>query len=369
MQRIRQALLRPRGIAAGAVFLPLTLASYLYGFACRARASAYRVGIFRSDRLPCRVISVGNLTVGGTGKTPVVIHLAGLLLHDGRRVGVVSRGYGRRGRESEILVSDGQRLFATPEEAGEEPYLIARRLPGVPVMVASRRADAGKVLRERYGIDTLLLDDGFQHLSLRRDLNLLLIDATDPFGNGFVLPRGTLREPFSALSRADAVLLTRIEQNGGGISERLEGLLREIGRGYSLPVLRSSFCPTEVILLPEGEARGIGLIRGKKWFLLSGIGNPRSFRRSVEQSGGAVTGEMILRDHCRYSGRLLRKIRERAAATRPYGILTTEKDGVKIAPLLRQGIGSSQKLPILALRIELGKVEEAALFERLVLGK
>jgi tetraacyldisaccharide 4'-kinase len=352
MQRVKKMLLRPRGVLASGAFLPLTLASYLYGLGCRLRAGSYRVGVVHPERLPCRVISVGNLTVGGTGKTPVVIHLAGFLAQNGRRVGIVSRGYGRQGSEAELLVSDEERLLSTPEEAGEEPFLMAQRLLGTPVMVSKRRADAGRILIERFGIDTLLLDDGFQHLGLHRDLNLLLIDATDPFGNGFLLPRGTLREPFSALSRADAILLTRMEQNGPGLPDRLDALLKEIARGHSVPVFCSSFLPTRLVSLTGGDPLPVGQVRGKSWFLFSGIGNPQAFRRSVERLGGKVVEERVLGDHCRYSERMVERLLRQAERLAVDGILTTEKDGVKVARFL------PADRSVFALRIELAEVEE-----------
>lgn len=361
MHRLKRLLLRPWGTVAQGFLVPLTAASFLYGLGVRARARAYRLGLFRSRRLPCRVISVGNLTVGGTGKTPMVIHLAELLSRQGRKVGIVSRGYGRRGGDARLLVSDGKEILTTPEEAGEEPYLMARRLPGVPVMVAKKRLDGGRLLCQQMGVDTLLLDDGFQHLGLQRDLDLLLIDATDPFGNGYLLPRGTLREPFSALSRAHAVVLTRLEQNGPLFSDRLQALMKEISRGYSLPTLRSTFGPTALIPLQGGEAREVGWLRGRRWFLFSGIGNPQTFRRTVEQLGGIVVGEKVFGDHQVYSARLVRRLLREASEFSPDGILTTEKDGVKVARWLEEGD------PMWALRIEVGEIEEKDLFEGLLL--
>jgi|SRR5579863_8531454 len=365
MQKVKNILLRPRGALSGGLFFPLTLASYLYGFVCRVRAESYRMGILHPRHLPCRVISVGNLTVGGTGKTPFVIYLARLLSEHGKRVGIVSRGYGRPGREESRLVADPHQIFSGPSQVGEEPYLIARRLAGIPVMVARERAGAGEALCRQFGIDTILLDDGFQHLSLYRDVNLLLIDATDPFGNGFLLPRGTLREPFSALSRADAILLTRMEQNGPVLPDRLEALLREISRRYSLPVLRSSFGPVLLASLTDGKVYPVETIRRKRWFVFSGIGNPQSFRRTVERLGGEVVGERIFSDHFRYSERVIQRLDAEAAGHVLEGVLTTEKDGVKVESLLRL---VAPKCSYFSLRMDVAEVEERGLFERMILG-
>lgn len=232
-------------------------------------------------------------------------------------------------------------------------------------MVAKDRVKGGEALYRRFGIDTLLLDDGFQHLRLYRDVDLLLIDATDPFGNGYLLPRGILREPFSALSRAHAIVLTRMDQHGPVIPDRLQALLREIARGHPLPVLRSSFCPVMLISLTDGKEHPVGTLRGKRWFLFSGIGNPPSFRRTVEQWGGEVVGERSFGDHFRYSERVLQRLERDIGGAAPDGVLTTEKDAVKVEPLLAP---RGSKWPYFALRMDLAEVEEKGLFEGLILG-
>src|SRR2546427_2936416 len=191
---------------------PLVPLSHLYGLAMRARAALYARGLLRQQILPCRVISVGNLTVGGTGKTPVVIALAAALRDRGRKVGVISRGYKRRSGTSILEISDGRTLRGHPEDSGDEPFLIAQHCLGVPVAVGADRPLVGRYLVDRFDLDTLVLDDGFQHLALRRDMDILVLDAGAPFGNGYLLPRGRLREPLSAMERASAVLVTRASQ-------------------------------------------------------------------------------------------------------------------------------------------------------------
>jgi len=196
----------------GRVLSPLIPLASLYGLAMKARSSLYAHGLLTQHYLPCRVISVGNLTVGGTGKTPVVIALASALRGRGRRVGIVSRGYKRRSAAAVLEVADGQAVRSDPGETGDEPLLIAQRCPGVPVAVGADRPLVGRHLIDRYHVDTLIADDGYQHLALWRDTNILILDAGAPFGNGYLLPRGGLREPLSAMARATAVLVTRASQ-------------------------------------------------------------------------------------------------------------------------------------------------------------
>src|SRR5438445_1375098 len=176
----------------GALLSPLVPLSHLYGLAMRARAALYARGLLRQQILRCRVISVGNLTVGGTGKTPVVIALAAALRDRGRKVGVISRGYKRRSRTSILEISDGCTLRGHPGDSGDEPFLIAQRCPGVPVAVGADRPRVGRYLLDRHPIETLILDDGCQHLALRRDVDPLVVDAAAPFGHGYLRPGGRL---------------------------------------------------------------------------------------------------------------------------------------------------------------------------------
>src|SRR2546427_1846768 len=183
-QRAERLLAVDGRMPGGMLLSPLIPLSHLYGLAMRARAALYARGLLRQQILPCRVISVGNLTVGGTGKTPVVIALAAALRDRGRKVGVISRGYKRRSGTSILEISDGRTLRGHPEDSGDEPFLIAQRCPGVPVAVGADRPLVGRYLVDRFDLDTLVLDDGFQHLALRRDMDILVLDAGAPFGNG-----------------------------------------------------------------------------------------------------------------------------------------------------------------------------------------
>ncbi len=302
-----------------------------YGLVVRLRTWCYRKGWFASSRLPCRVMSVGNLTVGGTGKTPVVILLVQWLQAEGHRVAVLSRGYKRAGSTSRLLVSDGTRLLVGPSEAGDEPFLIARRCPQAIVAVGSDRAALGRWVIEQFSVDCLILDDGFQHLSLQRDVDLVLLDATDATGLDAMLPAGRLREPLDGLGRAAGVLITRADSK-----DEVEAIRRRL-QSIAGPVPD----PVEVLFRPESlvsvmgdEQRPLDWCRGKKAWLVSGVGNSGSFTRSAASLGIAVVGKTVFQDHHQYRAEEVRGIKAQAKAVGADLMLTTEKDAGKLAPLL-----------------------------------
>jgi tetraacyldisaccharide 4'-kinase len=304
----------------------------LYGLAVRARLWGYRQGWLGSSRLPCRVVSVGNLTVGGTGKTPIVILLVEWLLAAGQRVAVLSRGYKRSAGADHLLVSDGTALLAAPVESGDEPWLIARRCPKAIVAVGADRAALGRWVLDQFPVDCVLLDDGFQHRSLQRDVDLVLVDATDAAGLDALLPAGRLREPLSGLARAAAVIITRAESK--------DDVMAICGRLHLIPGLE----PMEVIFRPEAlvsvsteQSLALSECRGKRAWLVSGIGNSGSFKRSAASIGIRVAGETVFHDHHHYR---LEEVRQVAALAHKAGadlVLTTEKDAGKLARLLAPG--------------------------------
>src|SRR5437899_5654581 len=311
----------------GALLAPLVPLSHLYGLAMRARAALYARGLLRQQILPCRVISVGNLTVGGTGKTPVVIALAAALRDRGRKVGVISRGYKRRSGTSVLESSDGRTLRGHPEDSGDEPFLIAQRCPGVPVAVGADRPLVGRYLVDRFDLDTLVLDDGFQHLALRRDMDILVLDAGAPFGNGYLLPRGRLREPLSAMDRASAVLVTRASQ-----AQRLDELKATVRAvAPAVPIWITDFAPSAVVRVGSEAAVEPSALKGERVLAVSGIGNPESFRRLLTAAGATVVDHCVFADHHAYSVDDLQRVRGalEQAGVDPIG--TTEKDAVKLA--------------------------------------
>jgi len=298
------------------VFFPLTLLAWIYGGVVRARAGLYRAGLRKPRRVDCRVVSVGNLAVGGVGKTPFVLFLAEQYRARGIAVGVVSRGYGREG-SARVAVSDGVRLLATPETAGDEPYLIAARLAEVPVVVSVDRQDGCRWLVEQYGVTVVLLDDAFQHLALHRDLNLLLLDGDAPFGNGRLLPRGLLREPPSALSRADAIFLAGAT---AGVEMQIPNA--------TCPVFSFAFEPTALVHVATGAISPPSDLAGRDVFALSGIARPDRFIASLERLNMRVTARRIFPDHHRYTAADFAQLQQEAG---DLPIVTTEKDAVKLA--------------------------------------
>jgi tetraacyldisaccharide 4'-kinase len=316
---------RRTGLAAEAWLWPLSLAAGLYRLALAARGLAYRTGMRKAAHLPVPVISVGNLAVGGTGKTPLVIALAEALAARDRRVGVLTRGYkgGHEGKGA-LLVSDGDALHADPATAGDEAVFLARRLKGVPVAVGTRRAEAGRLLLDACDLDLLLLDDGFQHWALARDADVVLVDGISPVGNRRLLPRGPLRERPSALARADLVVARFPDQASPP----------DLSAWTWAPV-RAARTRVTGILDPAGEAApdaGTSLI-GLPVLAVAGIARPERFRDTVAGLGARVAAFAPYPDHAAYGSADAARLAARAREAGAEAVVTTQKDAVKLAPL------------------------------------
>lgn len=306
--------------------------AWLYGLIVGLRLWCYRKGWLATTRLPCRVVSVGNLTVGGTGKTPIVILLTERLQAKGRRVAILSRGYKRTSKALRLLVSDGSRILVGPSEAGDEPFLMAQRCPQAIVAVGDDRVALGRWVLDRYPVDCFVLDDGFQHRALHRDVDLVLLDATDAPGLDALLPAGRLREPLSGLCRASAVVITRADSRQD--VEAIHNRLRAISCS-SEDAVEVVFRPESALSIISGERQPVEWCRSKKAWLVSGIGNSRSFRRSAETMGVEVLGETAFEDHHDYHHGDIEKVRADLRAAGGEVVLTTEKDGGKLLPFLR----------------------------------
>lgn len=328
--------------------------SPFYSLAMRLRAYLYRHGIlFKSSRLPVAVISIGNLTLGGTGKTPLVMYVTRYLLGLNRRPAVISRGYGGRMPAPVNVVSDGATVRLSAEEAGDEPLLLAESLPGVPVLVGPRRVAVGCAALERFKIDTLVLDDGFQHLALERDLDLVLFSARILAGNGRVFPGGVLREPFSALGRAHGFVITGVDNE---TRHQVQAFKRLLGGMFSAkPVFMGEYLP--VCLLHSQQAKTFAIDKARRLPLygFAGIANPDSFKHTLEKERFLLSGFVGFPDHHQYSAGDINELVDAARARRAVGLITTEKDYVKLAPYFGD-------FPILALRVELFMEEEFDLF-------
>jgi len=336
--------------------------SKIYGLVVRARTGLYRLGLFRRHSLGCLVISVGNITVGGTGKTPVVEMLAAALRDAGRTVAVLSRGYkgrtplwrrifGRRIAYEPRVVSDGRNVLLSSREAGDEPCMLARNLPGVIVLADADRVKAGFYAMDKYGADTLILDDGFQYMRLARTFDFVLIDCTNPFGNCRLLPRGILREPLGHLRRASCFMLTK---SGGvdvaPIRERLGAL------NPDADVIETVHQPLHLQDAFSGARRPLEMLRGKRVIALSAIASPTSFEQALTDLGAEVVRSHRFLDHHRFTALEMAHVIEEARRHEAAFIVTTEKDAVRLP-----GIGVDS-IPIVFLRVNVKIVRGAADF-------
>lgn len=332
---------------------PLAAAGWVYGQVQALRRWAYRRGWLRSERAPVPVISVGNLVVGGTGKTPCVERVCRLLRSMGARPAVLSRGYRGSSTAEAAVVGDGERVLLGWREAGDEPVLLARSLPGVPVVIGRDRRAAARKAVEAFGVNVLVLDDGFQHLGLRRDLDLITMDARNPFGNGACLPRGLLRECPRALADADMVLLTRTR---GLAPERIASLKETVGRYCpGIPIVSTEHAPTGWVDLRTGEVLPLEAVHGHKVLAFAGIGSPAAFFHDLKALGVRVVEGVPFPDHHPFTPEDRGKLEEWARLVHATALVTTEKDAVRL------GDDLPGDLRYLALRIELRVREEQIL--------
>jgi tetraacyldisaccharide 4'-kinase len=299
--------------------------SFLYGLGVRLRLFAFRKK--RKRELPGFVVSIGNLTTGGTGKTPATIMMAQWALDNGYRAAVLSRGYGGNYRTKVLVLSDMENITAGPATAGDEPCLIARRLRSVPVIISRNRYLAGLKAHEDFGTDFFILDDGFQHLMLKRDLNLLLIDASEkPFGNGHLLPWGPLREPVRQAKRADAVIFTRSGSRAPGYG--VENRPRRIVQGKAL--FRAEHIPEKVVFPIKGTDNSPAFLQGKRVIAFAGIARPKAFEDTLIKLGADLLSFSEFRDHHPYSRHELDALMAEKEKRGAEFLITTEKDWVRL---------------------------------------
>ncbi len=310
--------------------------SRLYGKALALRAGLYTSGRIASHRLPRPSISVGNLTFGGTGKTPFVEFLARRFRFEGWRPAILSRGYGRLSR-GVIVVCAGEGPMVGPDEGGDEPVALARANPGLILVVGERRVEAARRAAD-LGADLFLLDDGFQHLAARRDVDLLLLDSRSPFDGSSPPPRGRLREPIEAVRRADAFVFTRVDR--GAPPEEAVRLLARLHP--AAPVfharIRGSGLGDET-----GSPLDIAALSQRRALAVCGVASPAEFGATLAELGIAPEERLDFRDHQRYGKRQLERIRKTAERTGSTWIVTTEKDAVKLA--------GRTSLPLVAVRL------------------
>jgi tetraacyldisaccharide 4'-kinase len=346
--------------------------SRLYSFIMNLRLALFEHRILRSKTLGCQVISIGNLTVGGTGKTPVVEVFARALQQNGRKVAILSRGYKKAEapfteklrhlltfqtpkQQPPRIVSDGQRLLLDSEMGGDEPYMLASNLLNVCVIVDKDRVKSGRYAIQKLGCDTLILDDGFQYLRLQHRVDIVLVDHTNPFDNGYVLPRGLLRESTRHLSRATFIFITKSPGDG---SPELRRQIRALNDKAEIAECRHT--PRHLQDVFTGERKPLEYLQGLKIATLSGIAAPRGFEESIERLGGALVHRKRFADHHRYTQQeildMINTARDRGAAA----ILTTEKDAVRFPRIERRDV------PVYFLRVEIELLSGAENFNELI---
>jgi tetraacyldisaccharide 4'-kinase len=311
------------------------------------RATLYQRGIFKTKQIPCRVLSVGNITVGGTGKTPLVAALAKALLQRGMHVGILSRGYkGLKERTGGVL-SDGTKIYLTPAEAGDEPFMLATMLSHVPVLVGKNRYEMGTYAVETFGINVLILDDGFQHVRIKRDVDIVLIDSRRGFGNGHLFPRGPLREPLRSLRRASLLVLTKTDP-----SQPLDDELTDILRSYApaVPLYHSRYKPVSLVEVASGKEFPPEFVHGKRVFAFAGVADPEYFVHVLQGLGADIVRALHLPDHYQYTHEDIRSIGAFKNIVDLY--ITTEKDFVKLQKI------PVENLPFFVLTIEQEILEE-----------
>ncbi|MEA1868406.1 MAG: tetraacyldisaccharide 4'-kinase [Thermodesulfobacteriota bacterium] len=321
-----------------------------YSALMKARAWAYKKGYLTTRRLPCSVISIGNLSLGGTGKTPHVLAIANWLKSRGISPAVVSRGYGGRAGRGPLVVSDGTRVLFSPRDAGDEPVMMAEALSGIPVVVGSDRYAGGKLAVERFGAQAIVLDDGFQHMALFRNVDLVLLPAINFFGTQWVFPGGDLREPVSALSRATAILLTRAEALSLADREICRRELQTMVPGR--PVFLSEMRATRFLSM-EGKVETPDALTGEPLFAVCAIAGPEFFFAILENLETNLKGRVAFSDHYSYKKDDLRKFMAQAEKQGAKALVTTHKDRVKIEPIWREFTANDEKpLPVWVLEIE-----------------
>lgn len=309
---------------------------HIYNLVLKVRAAMYRKGIAQSYDLGVPVISVGNITVGGTGKTPLVAFVAKVMSEEGCNVCILTRGYKRENPNERVVVSDGKTVLADAKKSGDEPFELAQDLLGVAAVIADKdRASAAAWAKENLGSEAFVLDDGFQHFKLKRSLDLVTIDATNPFGNGWLLPQGTLREPAENLARADAIILTRSDliENAENPDE-----VRKRVRAYvpHKPLFISRNKTSGIIPLSNlfaNAEKPIAVPAPEKALAFCALGNPAAFFRQLEREGFDVVKTRSFPDHHAYTQKDASGLEELARQNGAEILLTTVKDAVKLKDL------------------------------------
>ncbi|MFA6849836.1 MAG: tetraacyldisaccharide 4'-kinase [Selenomonadaceae bacterium] len=341
------------GILPKVVISVLYVFSFIYGRLVNLKLAWYKHGILKRKSLDCHVISLGNITVGGTGKTPTAQCLARDIRDMGYRVVILNRGYRAKWRGEVGIVSDGKKLYMSAAEAGDEAFLLAKHLPNVPVLIGPNRSVTGRYAVEHFGAEVAILDDGYQHWQLIRDMDILLIDAVNVFGNGYMLPRGTLREPMSHLDRADVCLMTKVDQAAAGSCKHIRDTVGQYN-DHAL-VVESIHLPRCFIEISDwyqdiaGDGIDVSYMKNKKVMAVSAIGNPASFEQTIGDIGAEIVESLRFPDHHDYTNEEMMDVFQQAQNQGAEAIVITEKDAVKIP----DGIMKAKRpIPVFVISVE-----------------
>lgn len=315
-------------------YLGLGLIKPFYFLGVKARLLAYKLGWLKQTKVNARVISIGNLTTGGTGKTPVCVAVANYfseLLNV--KTAILSRGYGGKLANTQVnTISDGQNIFFSAHMSGDEPYWLAYNAQKTVVLTCKNRIESAKTAIDKYGAQVLILDDGFQYIKLHRDINIMLIDGNLKFGNEKLLPQGPLREPLSEIKRADIILIMNKRALEKEATENCENFAKEISDKYGKKTIVCNFAPQGIYALTDNT----GLFAPNKVYAFAGIGQPKFFFEYLENQGYEVVKKRIFEDHHLYMDEDIKNIIAEAQKLGVNAIVTTEKDAVKIKALLKE---------------------------------
>jgi len=332
--------------------------SFFYRLIIKFRNWLYDHRILKEVKLPCPVISVGNITVGGTGKTPCVIMLAQMLQENGFRPAILSRGYGGKNINPANIVSDGNKILLDSETAGDEPFLIAQVLKGIPVITGAKRIVTGKTAINQFGANVLICDDAMQHRQIFRDINLVLLDNEYLRGNDHILPRGRLREPITGLGRASAFVFTRTNE-----AQQTNNMIEKLVQTENIPIFRSIHKSKDIVKGDYSTQLPIPDLKGKKVCAFCGIAKPDSFKKTLLAAGAQVLSFDIFPDHHRYNKNELEKIKTRFIDCRADFLISTQKDGMRL-----QEFPEFLKI-IYMLRIELEIIPSGESFKEFILDR
>ena len=303
--------------------------SFIYAILVAIRNFFYETNILSTKSLNCKVISIGNITLGGSGKTPTVEYLSNLLQSKGHKVGIISRGYKRKSK-STLVVTDGKKKPESWKHVGDEPFLLAHKLENIPIVVGTSRYKAGSMMIEKFQPDVILIDDGFQHLSLHRDLDIVLVNSKDKRSDHKLIPSGKLREPISNLTKADLIIITK-----SNIHAPSNYLINKI-ESFNRPTIYNELQIDSLLQIKSNKINKLDKIANKKVYLFSALGDNESFKKIMGYTDAKIVGHSKYPDHYHYTLDDLNDIEQKATKCNAEFLITTEKDLVKINPQNRK---------------------------------